>query len=330
MLLVIEHERMAVEFRDLEETGFSGAVGIDDGSSTPVHRALRLTEMPNPESTLFDICSVTKSVTAAAILQLESKGCLSLDQTLDRFFDLPPEMAEITIHQVLMHSSGLGDFLSPIGEPREYSLEQDYEPLSRDDLLQQVRRSRLLAPAGERWSYSNTGYSLLAAIIEEITDEKFEGYLRRALLAPLGMHDTGYTFPTSEHPRVASGRMGSIQWGRPTDKASNPSWNLIGNGGLLSTMPDLLRWRTAFCTLLVDSCKAPIVVEPPIWSGYGCFLYQADSELGNVVYHNGDNGVFSATIRWFPKLSRFLAVVSNDSEHSALQVARRISDCWKR
>jgi hypothetical protein len=94
-------------------------------------------------------------------------------------------------------------------------------------------------------------------------------------------------------------------------------------------MPDLLRWRTAFCTLLVDACTAPIEVAPHIWSGYGCFRYESDSELGNVVYHNGDNGVFSATVRWFPELNRFLAVVSNHSGHSALLVARRISDSWK-
>ena len=328
MLSVIEHERMAVEFGDLEESGFSGAVGIDDGSSTPVHRAFPLAEMPTPE--LFDICSVTKSVTAAAILQLESNGCLSLDQSLDQFFDLPAEMADITIHHVLMHSSGLGDFVSPMGEPREYLLEQDYEPLSRDDLLSQVRRSRLLAPPGEHWAYSNTGYSLLAAIVEETTGDTFEGYLRSALFSDFGIHDSGYTFPVSQHSRIASGRIDSIDWGRPTDKVSSPSWNLMGNGGLLSTMPDLLRWRAAFCTLLVNACQTPIVVEPPIMSGYGCFFYQADSKLGNVVYHNGDNGVFSATVRWFPKLSRFLAVVSNNSEHSALRVARRISDCWSR
>ena len=330
MLSAIEHERMAVVFDDLAATGFSGAVGIDDGSPMPLQRTFGLAEMLNPESALFDICSLTKSITAAAILQLESQGRLALDQTLGQFFALPRQIAQITIHHLLTHSSGLGDFLSPTGEPREYSLEQDYEPLPRDELLNQVRRSRLLAPPGQRWSYSNTGYSLLAAIIEETTGEQFEEYVRRELLAPLGMHDTGYTFPISEHPCVASGRIGSTEWGRPTDKASSPSWNLIGNGGLLSTIPDLLHWKSAFCTLLADACKAPIVVEPPITSGYGCFVYQSDSQLGKVDYHNGDNGIFSATIRWFPKLSRFLAVVSNNSAHSALPVARRISDCWKR
>lgn len=94
-------------------------------------------------------------------------------------------------------------------------------------------------------------------------------------------------------------------------------------------MPDLLRWRAAFCTHLADSCQAPIVVEPPIWSGYGYFLYQTDCELGNVVYHNGDNGEFSATVRWFPKLSDFWPSFPTTLSISALQVARRISDCWK-
>lgn len=329
MLSAIEHERMAVAFGDLEATGFSGAVGIDDGSPAWVHQAFGHAELPDPEPALFDICSVTKSVTAAAILQLKSDGCLSLDQTLAQFLDLPAEMAEITIRQVLAHSSGLADFLSRLGEPREYALEQDYEPLSRDDLLRQVRRSRLLTPPGERWAYSNIGYSLLAVIVENVSGDTFERYLQRVLFPPLGMHDTGYTFTIAEHPRIAAGRIGSVEWGRPTDKAGSPSWNLIGNGGLLSTIPDLLRWRTAFCTLPVDSSQARVAVEPRISCGYGCFVFETESALGNVVYHNGDNGVFSATIRWFPKLSRFLAVVSNNSAHSAIVVARRISDCWK-
>lgn len=329
MFSPIEQERMALEFVKLDESGFSGVVGIDDGSRAPLLRAFGLAEMPIPESVLFDICSVTKSMTAAAILQLVSNGLLALDKALAAFFELPAEKVGITIHHLLTHSSGLADFLSPDGEPREYSIEQDYEPLSLSDLLRQVRRSRLLASPGERWSYSNTGYSLLAAIVEEVMGEPFEAYLRRELLSPLGMHDTGYTFPSADHPRVASGRVGSGEWGRPTDKASSPSWNLIGNGGLLSTIHDLVRWGTAVGTRLAGSCKAPVLVEPHIWSGYGYFLYCPDSEPGNVVYHNGDNGVFSATVRWFPKSNRFLAVVGNHSEHSALQAARTISDCWK-
>lgn len=326
---MIEHERIAAEFADLESNGFSGAVGIVDDASTPVYPEFRRSDPSNDGATLFDICSVTKSFTAAAILQLESRGLLSFGQSLDLYFDLPPALGRITIHQLLTHSSGLCDFLSPRGEPREYSLEYDYEPLARDGLLQRIRHSRLRAAPGERWSYSNTGYSLLAAIIELVTGQEFEVYLRRELLLPLAIFDTGYTVPVTEQARVASGRIGAIEWGRPTDKAAIPSWNLIGNGGLLSTITELLRWRTAFGTLLVDACTTPIEVAPNIWSGYGCFIRRTDPALGDVFYHNGDNGVFSATIRWFPKLSRYLAVVSNDSKCSALQVARRISECWK-
>jgi len=340
MFSATEHEQTAQELERLAATCFSGAVAIVDGSQTEFLRTFGFLasdcQTPTQNATLFDIGSVTKTFTAAAIVRLESTGLLPVDQTLDQFFgSLPPSLCQIRLHHLLTHSSGLADFLGPSAEPREYSVDEDYQPLSREELLDRIFRSRLLFPPGERWSYSNAGYSLLAAIVELTAGDGFEAYLRQALLRPLAMHDTGYTFGTSEHSRVASGRIGDSDWGRPVDKAESPSWNLLGNGGLLTSIADLVRWQAAFCQLADDMlCGAAnrrIVVEPDldIWCGRGVFLCDTGSNLGPVAYHNGTNLAFSATVRWFPALNRFLAVVGNQLDHSALEVARTLSDCWK-
>jgi len=87
---------------------------------------------------------------------------------------------------------------------------------------------------------------LLAAIVELATGEKFEEYLRRTLLLPLGMYDTRYAVSSSDRGRLAAGRVGSNDWYRPGDPAAEPSWNLVGNGSLFKTISDLVRWRKVF------------------------------------------------------------------------------------
>jgi CubicO group peptidase (beta-lactamase class C family) len=341
MFTLQQRERMDSVFERLAMSEFSGAVVVCEGANDSIMQTFGCVDSTPgnkiTESTQFDICSVTKTFTAAAVRMLETEGRLSLEQSVADFADaIPAEMGGIRIHHLLNHSSGLADFLGPTGEPCEYSVDLDYAPLSREECWEQVRRSRLLCAPGERWSYSNTGYSLLAAIVERVTGEGFEEYLRRAVLQPLGMHDTGYVFHQSDNCRIACGYVGSLQLGRPVDKAERPSWNLIGNGGLLSTLSDLRQWRSAFCSpqppaAARESPNHRILadLQNNIWSGYGMFFRETDPELGTIVYHNGSNTVFSATIRWFPQSDRYLTVMSSRSDVLAMPIAKALSDCWK-
>lgn len=338
MFSVTQRERMTAVFDRLQTSRFAGAVAICDSAEEAIVRTFGRISAGGGEvsaSTLFDICSVTKTFTAATIRKLESEQRLSLEQEVGEFAEgLAPEVADIRIHQLLTHSSGLPDFLNLAGGEREYAIDDDYAPLSREMFWEQIRRTRLLFSPGERWSYSNAGYTLLAAIVEKIAGERFEEVLRRAVLEPLGMHATRYVFVGSEASRMACGYVGEREWRPPTSSGDRPSWNLIGNGGLLSCISDLLRWRANFDSMLSSDCEAlnrRVLVEPAkkIWSGYGIFFHEADSEPGAMAYHNGGNSVFSATIRWFPRRQRYLAILSSNSDVSAMAVARTIADCWK-
>jgi CubicO group peptidase (beta-lactamase class C family) len=335
-----------VRLDEMEGAGFSGAVLLERDGEIGLLRVCGLADrranVPVNTSTIFDIGSVTKTFTAAAILKLVAAGALSTGQRLgDLLPEAPPDKAEITIHQLLTHSSGLADFLLAGGEPwEEYTPELDYEQVSRDDLLERVWRSRLMGPPGAAWSYSNAGYSLLAAIIEHASGRSYESFLREELLQPLGMLHTGYHLPQWSETDLAQGYIGERLWGRTTDKpraADGHYWMVRGNGGMLSNLEDLRRWQGAlhgelFPESLVERMLAPHVSISPenfIWQGYGWAIQQSSGQHNGAeptIYHNGTNEVFSATWRWFSQSRRLLVILSNQADFPAYTIPRRLAE----
>lgn len=240
--------------------------------------------------TVFDVMSMTKQFTAAAIVKLEMEGRLRTDDLLSRFVpEVPRDKREITLRHLLTHTAGL------VG-----SLGGDYEPLSRAELVDGALASPLRSAPGVRYHYSNVGYSLLAVVVEEASGETFEHYLAEHLFDPAGMERTGYVLPDWDESRVAvEYDAAGLSQGRPTDHAwaeDGPYWNLRGNGGMLSTAEDMLSWHLALDgdEVLDDDAKAalfrPRVLEEPGGDtryAYGWVVL--DTPLGRVSWHNGGN-----------------------------------------
>ncbi|WP_407561484.1 serine hydrolase domain-containing protein [Streptomyces sp. 184] len=189
--------------------------------------------------TVYDIASMTKQFTAAAVVKLQTEGRLRVTDPLSRYVGgVPADKRGITLHHLLTHTSGLPD-----------SLGDDYDPLSRAGLVSGALAAPLNSPPGERYAYSNTGYSLLAAVVEKASGTGYESYLADHLFAPAGMTGTGYVLPDWDPARIAVeyDRRGRPQ-GTPLDHPwadDGPYWNLRGNGGMLSTARDMLRWHRA-------------------------------------------------------------------------------------
>lgn len=120
--------------------------------------------VPNEVSTAFDVGSIMKDLTAVAVFRLEGAGLLSRVDTLDQWFSVPPDKAGITIDQLLGHRAGFRDFHDSTG---------DFEPLDRDEALARIFEQQLLFPPGQNVAYSSSGYTLLAAIIEEASGQPF-------------------------------------------------------------------------------------------------------------------------------------------------------------
>lgn len=247
---------------------------------------------------IVDIGSISKTVTAVALLHLVENHDLSLTATLgDLLLDVPRDKAQITLHQLLTHTSGV-----------IVSTGDDGEALSRSDFLNRVFDAPLDAAPGTVHSYSNAGYSILAAIIEVQTGQAYEDYLMDHVL-PTGATAIGYARAYDAQRAITSDRLwltgfqrravAEASWG-----GSKPGWNLIGNGGLVTTAEGFLSFWAAFLNgdivdkTLVAQATTPHVDEGAGDTFYGYGLVVEPLENGeHLLWHDGGNDIFSAEWR---------------------------------
>src|SRR5688572_20529090 len=166
------------------------AVGVSDQGRIVLEKSYGMADLehgvPNRPDTIFEAGSVSKQFTAAAVLLLAGDGKLSLDDPVRKYVpELPESAADITIRQMLHHTSGLRDWGNVAwigGWPRGTRVH------THDNVLDILGRQEALnfAP-GTRWSYSNSGYNLAAVIVSRVAGESFAAFTRKRLFEPLGM-----------------------------------------------------------------------------------------------------------------------------------------------
>ncbi len=248
VLLFFSVAAQAAEFAEtlhvaiLEERGdpFSGVVFVARGDEVVFQRgygfANAKANQANTPETVFDTGSLAKTMTAIAILQLVDKEQLALDDTLsDHFPDVPDDKASITIHQLLTHSAGLP----------QYHGRGDFSKLSREAALKEIFHAELQFAPGEGYAYSNSGHTVLAAIIEDISEQSWMTYCDVNIFEPAGMTHTGfYGDPSFGEVGAAHGYVKRRDKRSPSEWRG-PYWVLIGNGGLVTNAPDLFRWHRA-------------------------------------------------------------------------------------
>lgn len=287
--------------RRLVPYGFSGAVLVVEGGER-LHAggyglANREAGRPVTPETVFLIGSLSKQFTAAAVMALVERGVLSVDDAIDEHLPgVPEDKRGITLHHLLTHTSGLPEF---------HDTEGDYEVMDREAAERAILGAELAFAPGEEWSYSNAGYSLLAAILERVAGRPFEAVLREEVFEPAGLERTGYAFePLWEDAPVARGYTAAGDQGSPLEwAATDELWALIGNGGILSTVEDLERWDralregTVLAPATVERLFAPHApVRQGLHAGYG-WLVEEDAPGGPVVRHGGAND-FGFGTRW--------------------------------
>jgi CubicO group peptidase (beta-lactamase class C family) len=282
----------------LEGTGFSGALLVAQNGKILLSRgygfADRARRVRNTPDTVLPIGSITKQFTAAAILRLEMDGKLKTTDLLAKYFpETPSDKQAITLHHLLTHSSGLDDSVGP-----------DEEPLSREGLVKRALDSKLNWEPGKKYLYSNTGYSLLAAIVEMVSEKPWEQYLREKLFLPVGMTKTGCMLPNWDPDTIPHGYNGQEDRGtfESVFGPDGPYWNLKGNGGIASTIGDMYRWHLALLGEKILSAAAkqkaftPYVREgdnAESFYGYGWALFKTPRGT-NLITHNGGDGTFTA------------------------------------
>ncbi|RID81718.1 class A beta-lactamase-related serine hydrolase [Peribacillus asahii] len=266
-------------------------------------------KLPFQNDTLFPVGSITKSMTAVAILQLEEQGKLSISDLLSDYMPELPNANKITLHQLLNHSSGLADFLE-VDE-----IQEDYtKAYSEKEIINSFKNKPLTSNPGEKYAYINSGYYLLGKIIEQVSGEAYSTYLQNHIFKSAGMNDT---FVMNE------GNVGKIQVKGYENgeliKNLHPSL-LFACGDVVSTKTDLVKYISVIekDRVLSEKQKSKMVTSNidivPYLAGYGYGWYVADSFLSfdeKEFWHGGSMpGLRSGLIR-YPEKDLTIIIFSN-------------------
>lgn len=285
-----------------ENGGFSGVVRLEKDGGVVLEKgygfAIRKPAVAFTPSTVVQIGSNTKDFTAVAILQLQERGKLNVQDSLGKFFpSAPADKRGITLYQLMKHRAGF-----PLG------LGGDFEPVSREQLIKNAMKFKLLFKPGEKQSYSNTGYALLAAIVEKLSGKSYDVYVRDNIFTPLGLTHTGSLLPKFKASELAHGYENGRDAGNIINKphaADGPYWNLRGNGGMVSTVGDMHAfYKTLFET---DRLLKPATREIMFKANEPVGI--AGSDLVNFFLYERD-----------PISKTEMIIASNDADHRAPMV----------
>lgn len=266
--------------------GFSGTVLIAKGNKIILNQGygfsdLRKTAKVKSE-TKFYIASITKQFTALAILKLEEQGKLKTTDYIGKFFkNIPPDKAQITIHHLLAHTSGLAQNYTADGV------------INRDEMVKAVLGEPLKNPIGEKFGYGNDGYSLLAAIVEIVSGQTYESFIKQNLLNPAKLKNTG--FWGEKNVLIADTKK------EISSDVKMPNWGFRGSGGMYSTATDLYKWQQAlFANKILSKKSREKLLTPNNQTSKGMHAYGwfiSETKQGKKVYWTagyedfGHNGI---------------------------------------
>lgn len=273
-------------------------------------------DMPIQTDTKFRIASVTKQFTAMLIMQLVAENKLALDMPLSKYLpNYPQENADkITIHHLLTHSSGIPNYTS---FPSYRDLMREYKtPMEIIDIFAD---STLQFTPGERFDYSNSGYVLLGAIIEEVTGKTYGKVLQEMIFKPLKMINSGF----DNNRKILKNRaVGYNKIGASFENASPIDMSMAYSaGGIYSTVEDMYLWDQALYTsALIPKSDMDLVFQKhiPAWGqhyGYGWMI--GDISKGNsderiaTIEHDGVINGFTSSIIRIPSERSSIIILNN-------------------
>jgi CubicO group peptidase (beta-lactamase class C family) len=272
-------------------------------------------------ATDYRLASVSKQFTAAAILLLVDDGRLRLDDRARRWLPtLPPAADSITLHHLLTHTSGLVDY-EDVMDPADPRQVHDIDVLR----LLEAQDRTYFAP-GSGYRYSNSGYALLALVVERASGQRYADFLQARIFRPLGM---AHTVAHEEgRSRVANRAWGySFEDGawRRTDQSTTSA--VLGDGGIYSSIDDLARWDAALYDgrLLAPSSlqraftPATDTDEADVRYGYGWRI------TGDTLWHSGETIGFRNVIVRYPRQRMTVVLLTNRNAPEPYALARRIA-----
>ena len=268
--------------------------------------------IPNTPDTKFRLGSITKQFTATVILQLVEQGKIKLDGKLS---DYLPEYRKdtgdkVTIHHLLTHTSGIPSYTNQPGFLENVSR----NPYKVDEFVKKYASGDLEFEPGSKYSYNNSGYFLLGAIIERVTGKPYEQVLKQNIFDPAGMKNTGYDHHNTIILKRASGYT-------KTPVLSNAAFLDMSipyaAGSLYSTVEDLYLWdQVLYTDKLLSAASKELMYKPFLQNyAYGWVVRNASFKQNNndiqMIAHNGGINGFTTTIVRFPKEKNLIVMLDN-------------------
>ncbi|MFD0692394.1 serine hydrolase domain-containing protein [Actinomadura fibrosa] len=316
--------------KELAHAGrFTGTVLVTQNGRPVLHEAYGMADSAKNEAntpgTRFNIGSMNKMFTGVAVAQLVQKGELSFQDTVGKYVaGFPSEIADkVTVHHLLTHTAGLGDFTHREGEKGG---------LDVDSIMQEIVKQQLKFEPGSRWDYSNAGFIVLGAIVERLSKQDYNGYIRRHILKPAGMHDTTFGPYTPSkvahmaHPYALFDADGSWIGGQSSPDGSIPEgeWRDVGDqpdgatpsGGAVSMAGDVLRFSRALqghkllnAELTTTVMEGKAQMGPGAEYGYG-FINQSHNGV-RFVGHSGGTMGYGTVLEMYPTKGCTVIVLTN-------------------
>jgi CubicO group peptidase (beta-lactamase class C family) len=283
--------------------------------------------VPNDLQTKFEIGSMTKQFTALLVLQLVNEGKIDLDGYISDYLPYyrKDTGTRVTVRELLSHTSGVPNFLETPGfldgpaSRTRYSTEEFAEKYCSGDLHFEP---------GTKFEYSNSGYFLLGAILEQISKEPFERLLRERIFDPLGMKDSGYTHSEAILPHRAAGYERS-----PAGFRNARYYDMsipFAAGALYSTVGDLFLWDQAlYSERLLPASLRDLLFRPNLYNygfGWGILIPKAGAPYAgeNIPMHGGEIFGFQSLIERIPAQKELIVLLDNSDSPKLLDIALEI------
>jgi D-alanyl-D-alanine carboxypeptidase len=268
---------------------------------------------PVEPDTIFAAGSVTKQFACACVLLLAEDGKLSVDDKVSQYFPELTRGGDITLYQLMTHTSGYPDYY-----PLDFVDRRLSKPSPIDTIIKEYAGAKLDFEPGARWSYSNTGYLILGRVVEKVSGQSLGAFLKSRILDPVGMVNAEFEPVKGDLSRPRghlSFALGDSEPARP----EADGW-LHAAGGLWASTPDLARWDIALMEgriLKPESVRlmtTPVLLNDGRLRDYGCGLSVRREGSGNILSHGGAVSGFRASNTLIPRTKSAVIVLMNDEQ----------------
>lgn len=309
------------------------AVGVSLNGVSVFEKAFGLAEMehniPNTPQTIFESGSVAKQFTAAALVLLQQDGKLNIDDPVRKYIpELPDYGKPLTIRHMLNHTAGLRDWgsvMSLTGAGRGDRV------VTQEIALDIVSRQKSLDfVPGAEYSYSNSGYNLAAIIVERVSGQKFGDFTRDRIFKPLGMTNSSWR---DDYRKLVTGRAQGYSKAGPTAPwmLNMPIMNVIGNGGMLTTVGDWLKWNAALDAKTFGEPFVKALETQGVLNDGRKISYALGLDVGNYkgikeVTHSGGTAGYQTYLARFPEKKLSVAALCNGFPPSSGDIVYSVVD----